>query len=272
MTRGLLRTPQMQMAIAAARKLWYAGRGEGFDIAGHHLRYVTGTRPTRLKYRDDADVIVRNDVRQTEFLVENIKRGDFVVDIGASVGQYAIIIGAIVGPDGLVVAFEPERGARLLLERNVALNALGRRVKVEPFAVCDTDGERTFYSRDGDLMSSLERAGFGRNSGLRDIKSTTVSTVTLDNYLASANLGNPQWLKIDAEGAEIQILRGARRALYGDTRIICELHPYAWEAFDSTFDELVEMVAAAGRTMRYLDPARNLEQEGPDYGAVLIEA
>lgn len=272
MSRRLMRTPQMQMAIAAARKLWYAGRGESFEIAGHRLRYAIGTRPTRLKYRDDPDVIVRNDVRQTEFFCERIKPGDFVVDIGASVGQYAIIAAALVGRNGRVVAFEPESGARALLEQNVALNRFKDRIRVEHFAVCDVDGERTFYSRDGDLMSSLERAGFGRNSELTDIRSTTVHTVTLDSYLAAAGLEDPRWLKIDAEGAEIQILRGARRALHGNTNIVCELHPYAWTAFGSTFEELERMVRDAGRTMRYLDPARDLQREGPDYGAVLIEA
>jgi FkbM family methyltransferase len=225
----------------------------------------------RLKYRNDPDLTVRNDVRQLEFFCESVKSGDFVIDIGANVGQYAVLIGAIVGGSGKVVAFEPEQGARDLLVRNIELNNLGTRVKVEPFAVCDSAGEQTFYSRDGDMMSSLQRAGFGTNSELPDIHETIVQTVSLDDYLASNGLPEPQWLKIDAEGAEIQVLRGATRALHGGTRIVCELHPYAWDAFGSSFDELVTIVKAAGRTMRFLDDERDIAN-GPDYGAVLIEA
>jgi FkbM family methyltransferase len=264
-------TPQVQRAIAAARKLLYSGRGEKIDICGHELRYVPGTRPVRLKYRNDPDLTVRNDVRQLEFFCGSVKSGDFVVDVGANVGQYAVLIGSIVGNTGQVIAFEPERGARELLEQNVELNRLGTRVKVEPFAVCDTDGERTFYSREGDMMSSLQRAGFGTNSNLPDIRETVVQTVSLDDYLSSNGLADPHWLKIDAEGAEIQVLRGASRALHGHTNIVCELHPYAWEAFGSTFEELVALVEGAGRTMRFLDETRDIVN-GPDYGAVLIEA
>ena len=63
-TRKALANPAMQSMISVARKLWFAGRHERVTLGGHRLRYVPGSRPTRLKYRDDPDLIVRNDVRQ----------------------------------------------------------------------------------------------------------------------------------------------------------------------------------------------------------------
>lgn len=260
--------PGMQRAIALARKVWYAGRGEQINLCGHRLRYVPGTRPTRLKYRNDPDLTVRNDVQQLEFFGDNVRPGESVMDVGANVGQYTILLGALVGPSGAVAAFEPDGDARLLLERNVALNRM-RQIKVEPFAVFDSSGERTFYSRTGDMMCSLERGGFGRNASAPDITESVVQTVSVDEYLAANALPDPAWLKIDAEGAEVNILRGAKRVLLGRTQILCELHPYAWSSFGSSFEELLRIIESAGRTVRFLDDSRDISN-GPDYGAVLI--
>jgi FkbM family methyltransferase len=265
----LMRTPAMQSAIAVVKKVWFAGRDERLEVGGHSLKYVPGTRPVRPSYRDDPDIIVRNDARQLEYFAENIKRGETVIDVGGNVGQYAVLFGSLVGPAGKVISFEPDRDFRALLERNVAINSLESRVKVEPLALFDTMGTHTFYSRNGDSMSSLERAGFGTNADLDDIRETTVHTIPLDDYLVSAGLSDPDWMKIDAEGAEINVLRGASRALHGKTKIVCELHPYAWESFGTSFTELKTMVAQAGRRITLLDGTREFSDQ-PDYGAIVI--
>jgi FkbM family methyltransferase len=265
----LMKTPPMQAAIAAMRKVWYAGRDEELDIAGYKLRYVPGTRPVRPAYKDDSDLIVRNDARQLLYFAENIQRGDTVFDVGANVGQYAVLFGAIVGPAGKVFSFEPDLDSRSLLERNVALNRLESRVKIEPLALFDEIGTHAFYSRSGDAMNSLERAGLGSNSTLSDVRESIVHTIPLDDYLVSNGLPDPDWLKIDAEGAEINVLRGARRALHGKTKIICELHPYAWQSFGTSYAELETIVAQAGRKITSLDgEPQNSAQ--PHYGAVVI--
>lgn len=266
---NLMRTPPVQAAISVVRKVWYAGRDERLEVNGHSLRYVPGTRPVRPSYRDDPDVVVRNDARQLEYFAENVKRGETVIDVGANVGQYAVLFGAVVGPTGKVVSFEPDRDARLLLEENIAINELESRVHIEPMALFDEVGMHRFYSRTGDAMSSLERAGFGTNANLADIRESTVHTVPLDDYLVSNGMSDPDWLKIDAEGAEINVLRGARRALYGKTKIVCELHPYAWDSFGTSFDELMSMTSQAGRKVTWLDDTREFTGR-PDYGAVVI--
>ncbi len=269
MRTGVLGVPAVEKAVQVVKKLWYAGRDEQIDLGGHSLRYTPGTRPTRLKYRDDPDMIVRNDVRQLEFFCENIERGQTVIDVGANCGQYAVLFGALVGSGGRVIAFEPEQEGRSLMERNLFINKLSSRVTVEPFAVFDDNGEREFFVRAGDNMSSLERAGFGTNADASDIVSSTVQTVTLDEYFTANALPNPDWIKIDAEGAEVNVLRGAARALHGETKIVCELHPYAWHSFGTSFPELLGMVQRAGRDIRFLDTDRHIS-DGPEYGAVVI--
>ena len=259
----------MQAAMSVVRKVWYAGRDERFDVNGHNLRYVPGTRPIRLSYRDDPDEGVRNRARQLEYFAKNVKPGDTVVDAGGNVGRYAVLFGSFVGSKGRVLSFEPNSEPRALLERNVALNKLGSVVKVEPMALFDEAGTHGFFSRPGDSMGSLQRAGFGTNAGLADIREHTVHTIPLDDYLVSNGLADPDWLKIDVEGAEINVLRGCSRALHGQTKIVCELHPYAWESFGTSFDELESIVRRAGRRMTWLDDTREYSGR-PGYGAVVI--
>lgn len=77
-------------------------------------------------------------------------------------------------------------------------------------------------------------------------------------------------MKIDAEGAEICILKGAKRVLASSTKVVCELHPYAWPEFGNTLSELKDSAAAAGRRIRYLDQTAEIGEQA-EYGTVLLE-
>lgn len=253
----------------ATKRLWYRERGEPIHYGPHKLRYVPGTRPARLKYVNSPDVTVRNDVTQIIFFLENVKPGDFVLDIGGHVGQYAVLLGSLVLDGGRVISFEPDPKARETLRANLQLNTLGDRVELESLALFDQEGEHTFFSKGADSMSSLARSGLGENASSPDVVEYTVRTVRLDDYLARRNLGWPRWIKLDTEGAEINILKGAPQVLKSSATIVCELHPYAWEEFGTSFDELLRLIADAGRTIEYLDPSMRI-QDGAFYGAVII--
>ncbi len=97
-----------------------------------------------------------------------------------------------------------------------------------------------------------------------------VPLVTLDSYLSECTLPEPRCVKIDAEGAEIRILRGAKQMLSSNAEFVCELHPNAWPEFGNTFAELKDLTAAAGRRIRYLDPDTEIGEEA-EYGTVLLE-
>jgi FkbM family methyltransferase len=256
-------------ALTHAKDIVYGGRGEPIRYGGHVLRYVPGTRPPRMKYRETGDFTTRNELRQIEFLLNNVQQGDLAFDVGAHAGQYAVLLGELVGPQGHVISFEPDAIARTILDRNISLNNFVERVTVETVALSDQNGTHTFFSLGGNSMSSLARTGLGTAAASAAVSESTVETVRLDDFVKTRNLSVPQWIKIDTEGAEISILKGAPQTLRSVRGILCELHPYTWEEFGSTFEELLALVAAAGRTIRYLDPDVKVSG-GPVYGTVVI--
>lgn len=259
---------KLHTSVITAKRLWYGGRGEPITYGKHRLRYEPGTRPVRLKYVESEDAVVRNDARQIQFFVERVKSGDFVLDIGGNFGQYAVLFCSLVGESGLVATFEPDSHHRQVLLRNLELNGFSERAIVEGLALSDVNGSHVFFSRN-DSMSSLVKSGLGDNANLPDIAEFTVETIRVDDYLDRNQLPAPAWAKIDTEGAEINILRGALRLLRSNTKIVCELHPYAWAEFGTDFAELKALVEGAGRTMQYLDPAFEIHK-GPLHGSVVI--
>lgn len=251
------------------KQLLYSRRGEPYRIEGYTLRYFPGTRPVRLRYTRSQNDVVRYDALQLEWLSTHLGDGDTAVDIGAHSGSYSILMAARCGQSGRVVAFEPDPYARKVLLRNLDLNPGVKRPVVEASACSDQSGEATLYSRGGNSQSSLARSAVECSTGHQSER-IRVPLVTLDDYMVERNLPEPRWVKIDAEGAEIRILRGARNVLASEAGILCELHPYAWPELGDTLAELKDLVAAAGRRIRYLD--QNSEMgDSAEYGAVLLE-
>ena len=256
-------------AISAAKQLWFGSRGEPIQYGQHKLRYLVGSRPVRLKYASSTDIVARNDAKQIQFFVDRVQPGELVFDIGAHYGEYAVLFAALVGEKGRVVSFEPDEAALPMLHANVRLNGFEQRVRVEEMAVFDAKSTRQLFARHGNAQSSLARAGLGGASTDEDVEHYTITTTTLDDYIRCARLSAPDYIKLDIEGAEINALRGATTALRSKTVILCELHPYAWPEFGTSFDDLLRVIHDGGRKVKYLDEERRIE-DGPSYGAVVI--
>lgn len=266
--KRILQKPAFQNGIISAKKLWYLSRGEPIQYGAHKLRYVPGTRPVRLKYVDSPDVVVRNDAKQIDFFLKRVQPGQLVLDIGGNVGQYAVLFSALVAPTGKVITFEPDQLHRTILRRNVELNRCSDRVIIEDLALSDTNGTHAFFSRN-DQMSSLVRTGLGTNATAPDVNQQIVTTARLDYYMKLKKLSLADWVKIDTEGAEINILRGAGEILKSNGVIICELHPYAWKELGTSYEELLGLIKASGRNIKYLDESQRIEN-GPVHGSVII--
>ena len=223
------------------------------------------------KYEVQFDPVWRwiaRDVREQDvlrFAKERIGVGSTVIDVGAHVGEWTLLFSELVGPTGRVIAFEPDPVARASLLKNLETNAISN-VSVERKSVSDKVGKTLLITdRFGSGLSSIVRPslhGSGR-------KCVLVESTTLDEYCDVHDV-RPDWIKIDAEGAEIRILTGARNVLLSSAELICELHPYAWQEFGNTFAELKDLVAAAGRRIRYLDRDTEIGDRA-EYGTVLLE-
>jgi FkbM family methyltransferase len=146
--------------------------------------------------------------RQIEIIIQLTKKSSTVVDIGAWLGTYSILLSFLVGQEGIVYAFEPDPRARKVLLSNLSLNQI-RNVKVMPYCVSDTSGEAILRStRWGNSASSIILY-----SQEDHVKSLPVRKISLDDYFASERLAG---MKVDAQGAELMILRGAKKVINRD--------------------------------------------------------
>ena len=127
-----------------------------------------------------------------------IAPGSVVYDIGANVGYFSLLASQLVGDKGQVYAFEPLPRNVHFLHRHIALNQI-ENIKVVEAAVSDHEGEAFFDLGASSAMGHLSEAG--------EIK---VRRVCLDKMLDSGEIRPPDMVKIDVEGAEYEVLRGAR--------------------------------------------------------------
>lgn len=141
---------------------------------------------------------------ESELFLGMIEPGGVVVDVGANFGYYAVRAAQAVGPSGRVHAFEPDPRAFALLERNVRDNGF-ENVRRAQAAVGDRDGEVLFHVMQESAFSSLSDTG---RSAAREVVRLPITT--LDEALDGAAITAA---KVDVEGHEFAVLRGARQTL-----------------------------------------------------------
>jgi FkbM family methyltransferase len=139
-------------------------------------------------------------------LVRLLRPGMTVWDVGAHIGFFSLLAARLVGPDGVVHAFEPMSANRERLQAAVALNGAAN-VVVRDRAVSATPGRADLHGHEHTTMWSLLETGR---------RGEPVEVVTLD--LLAGELGSPQLVKIDAEGAEVDVLRGGETLLGGQVK------------------------------------------------------
>ncbi|MCP9915836.1 FkbM family methyltransferase [Cyanobium sp. ATX 6F1] len=146
------------------------------------------------------------DVNELRFLWRFVRPGMTVLDVGAHHGLYALVAARRSGPNGRVVAFEPNPSDARRLRWHACLNGLGR-LRVEPLALADRSGEVTFHVPVSGVRTtaSLRRPNDSRSR----FKAIQVRLDTLDHVVAAARIEQIDLIKLDVEGAEMQFLDGA---------------------------------------------------------------
>lgn len=150
---------------------------------------------------------------QTDRFVRELKPGQVFFDVGANVGYYSILASRLVGRTGKVVAFEPVVRNISYLQRHVELNN-AENVRILPFAVSAESGLLSFSTGPNSAMGSIDAGGGG---------DMLVSAVTLDEIAGLMGI-KPDLLKIDVEGAEMDVFAGAEKVLASKPKIFLSTH------------------------------------------------
>jgi FkbM family methyltransferase len=137
-----------------------------------------------------------------------IKEHDIVFDIGANIGLHAALLSRLVGPSGLVVAFEPNPAVLRPLRKTIA--AMGN-ARLFPFALSDRACESVLYLADD--TSEVASLGDWTEGAYGETHQTTCEERRLDDLIESGVIPHPNFVKCDVEGAELAVFRGAVNVL-----------------------------------------------------------
>ena len=195
--------------MSSEERIWAkveAGPGKG-------LWFELNPRTGQHYLRGQAETVIQ------KILEERLREGMVFYDLGANIGLFSLLAARLVGSTGQVISFEPDPETAVRLERNIARNGYQNMTVIQG-GVWSTTGTRRFKVAD----ASSPDHGVGRlaaeDAGEKDI---AVECVALDDI--ATKIAAPDAIKCDVEGAEIEVLLGAKQILMEHKPwIVCELH------------------------------------------------
>jgi FkbM family methyltransferase len=209
-----------------------AGRGMRINLHGSAVAFATGVAERPLQGA----------------LTAELRPGATFFDIGANVGYVTLIAARLVGPSGRVVAFEPVPENVAAIRENLALNGIDW-VEVHETAVARQRGRAALIISDVSAFSRL--ASVNVPTGARE--TIEVQVISIDEFMASPGAPAPDVIKIDVEGAELEVLEGMRETLAAHRPVLlCEVH--------DCNSEYVALVDALGYVPVNLDADVPIEQ------------
>jgi FkbM family methyltransferase len=186
-------------------------------------------------------------------LVQYLSPGSVFFDVGGHIGYFGMIAATLVRPEGIVAAFEPSPANAAQFRQNLDVNPdLASIIRLDETAVADREG-----------VASFDRGGNSYIGHLAADSSPTgvdVHTTTLDAFAATHAL-SPDFVKIDAEGAESRIFRGMTQILnHARPVILVEIHDR------SSYEDFLAVLAKHSYVSRRLDGPPSFSSR-PDYMA-----
>lgn len=208
------------------------GRGVEWPVHGEHLRIDPRMRPL---------VAQSGEPKLFDYLKENIRPGDVILDVGSFLGTYAIFMARWAEPTGKVFAFEPSPESFQALKKHLAINGVEGVVSPFQMALGDKPGAATLKTHTEPYRNALGAVDpKGVSSGEVEVEVSTIDDVC-------EKLGiTPKLIRMDIQGHEYAALRGAEKTLEkgrGHLQIVLEVHPQLWPLVgvdEKSFDALLE--------------------------------
>ena len=169
----------------------------------------------------------RREPQTISYVRRHIRRTDICVDVGANIGLYTLLFAREAA---CVYAFEPNPAARRVCKRAIMLNDY-QNVILDGRAISEEGGQARFYVNRASGLSALIPVS-------NTTRIINVEKVRLDDL----SLGRVDWLKIDVEGHEIAVLRGAQQLIARNPqiRLIVEFIPERGDFDENEFFRLLE--------------------------------
>jgi FkbM family methyltransferase len=190
------------------------------DSDGHRVRVRLG------QWVDLTSLLGRVEERAVERIVKGLPRGGTFVDAGAHIGRYSMMAAEKIGPSGRVIAIEPSPDNYAFLCENRALNGMNWITPVQ-VALSKQDGVGEMVRGSDQATNSLRADWLNNLEGASDQRPRQAVVVrSLASLLTEVGVDRVDLLKIDVEGAELDVLTGAADVLQsGRVReIVCEVH------------------------------------------------
>jgi FkbM family methyltransferase len=182
---------------------------------------------------------------------DNLKRGDAFWDVGANIGWFSLYASRLVGETGSVVSFEPAPDVFSVLQANTHQVA---NIKTIHAGIGNRNGNARFCAQGASSAASFIREVTEINSRYHvniPIKEIDVSIRTLDSF---ADLPYPSLLKIDVEGFELEVLKGASDLLMDmRPKLIIEIHPRQLSVSGGTEEELFHRLSSLSYSWTTID-------------------
>lgn len=174
-----------------------------------------------------------------------VKPGDTFYDIGANVGAYSFVAWAVAGEKSKIFAFEPGAPTFAALKKNIELNNASNSITAYKIACTDKTGTFTFHYRSkkpGDASHALTKEGELPDEKFKAAAREEIKGFAVDDFIVQSRLSRPNHIKIDVDGSELAVIRGAVGTL-------------KYPGLRSILIEIDEKRAEAGEIMTILENA-----------------
>jgi FkbM family methyltransferase len=200
------------------KRVAYAGLDARHGFRG--VPRVVNGEPVRFPARWSRYYPSTYEPAKAAFLRAHATRGATVLDLGAHIGLFSVLLARAVGPAGRVISFEPAPATAAVLRATVRCNRVGTVVSVREAAVAGRRGEVELFETGDECSNASSVVRTDRTSSSVRVPATTLDDLVADEGLTVAVV------KVDIEGAELDVLEGAQ-VLLSEQRpaLAIEVHP-----------------------------------------------
>jgi FkbM family methyltransferase len=190
-----------------------------------------------------------------QFILTHVKPGMIVCDIGAHFGYFTILMSERVGQSGRCIAIEASNDNYSRIARTLRANAISN-VSLEHIAASD---QKALVSFDVNPNSLMGKIAADQTHG-KQASTESVQAYDLDTFMSEKGISSVGFMKIDVEGAELKVLRGARHVLQ-QSRPLLLIEVHTFESADVLARPLIRDLGNAGYRITSLHNGASIDAE-----------